>query len=240
MAAVVAAVGCGREGRGERASRSVDTPAASAASDAPSASAETSGSRRTITFMGTSLTAGYGLPDPDSAYPALLQRRIDSLGLSYDVVNAGVSGETSAGARRRLPWTMKRPADVFVLETGANDGLRGLSVDSLRSNIQAIIDSVRRARPAARIVLVGMEAPPNLGARYARRFRSVYPELARKNHLPLVPFLLEGVAGVDTLNQGDGIHPNVRGEHIVADNVWRVLGPLLEQWDREGKARPAA
>lgn len=183
--------------------------------------------RRTIMFMGTSLTAGYGL-DPDSAFTSIVQRRIDSLGLKWDVVNAGVSGETSAGALRRIHWVMHRPVNVFVLESGANDGLRALSVDSLRANLQAIIDSVRQHQPRARIVLVGMEAPPNLGARYASAFHAVYPELAKKNHLPLIPFLLAGVAGVDTLNQGDGIHPNARGERIVASTVWRTVGPMLE------------
>lgn len=236
MAAALAVAGCGR-GEHSAARPGADGPAAASA-PAPGASTDAA-SRRTIMFMGTSLTAGYGLEDPDSAYPSLLQRRIDSLGLSYDVVNAGVSGETSAGALRRLAWTMKRRVDVFVLETGANDGLRGLSVDSLRANVQAIIDSVRRSQPGAHIVLVGMEAPPNLGARYAARFREVYPELARKNHLALVPFLLAGVAGVDSLNQGDGIHPNVVGERLVADNVWRVLARLLAKWYGTGSAPTA-
>jgi acyl-CoA thioesterase-1 len=178
-------------------------------------------------FMGTSLTAGYGLPDPDEAYPALIQRRIDSLGLNYDVVNAGYSGETSAGALRRIEWLMREPVDVFVLETGANDGLRALNPDSLRSNIQRIFDRVRAAHPNARLVLAGMEAPPNLGSRYTAAFREIYPELARKNDATLIPFLLEGVAGVDSLNQPDGIHPNARGEQVIAENVWRVLGPEL-------------
>jgi len=178
--------------------------------------------------MGTSLTAGYGLPDPDEAYPTLIQQRIDSLGLNYDVVNAGVSGETSAGALKRINWIMREPVDVFVLETGANDGLRGLNPDSLRSNIQQIFDRVRAAHPDARLVLAGMEAPPNLGPRYTAAFREIYPELARRNGATLIPFLLDGVAGVDSLNQADGIHPNVRGEKVVAENVWKVVGPMLE------------
>ena len=179
-------------------------------------------------FVGTSLTAGYGL-DPDQAYPALIARRIDSLGLNYDVVNAGVSGETSAGALRRMDWLLRAPVDVFVLETGANDGLRALSVDSMRANIQGILDKVRATHPAARIILVGMEAPPNLGPRYTSAFRAAFPELARKNGAVLVPFLLTDVAGVDTLNQADGIHPNARGARIVADHVWRALRPLLQE-----------
>lgn len=182
--------------------------------------------RKTILFVGTSLTAGLGL-DPEDAYPALIERRIDSLGLNYDVINAGVSGETSAGTLRRIDWLLREPVDVFVLETGANDGLRGLTVDSLRANVQAIIDRVKAKRPSARIVLVAMEAPPNLGPQYTSRFRKVYTDLARADGITLMPFLLQGVAGDAGLNQQDGVHPNVRGERIVADNVWRTLGPVL-------------
>lgn len=221
--AALAVAACGKPDR-ESARAESGGAAREAAASTP---APADAGRRTIMFMGTSLTAGYGL-DPDSAFTTLVQRRIDSLGLKYDVVNAGVSGETSAGALRRIHWAMRRPVDVFVLESGANDGLRALSVDSLRANLQAIIDTVRHDQPGARIVLVGMEAPPNLGARYASAFHAVYPELAKKNHLPLIPFLLAGVAGVDTLNQADGIHPNARGERIVASTVWRVVGPMLE------------
>jgi acyl-CoA thioesterase-1 len=163
----------------------------------------------------------------EQAYPALLQRRVDSLGLRYRVVNAGVSGESSAGALHRIDWLLRDPPAVLVLETGANDGLRGQSPDSLRANIQGIIDRVRGRAPGTRIVLVGMEALPNLGRDYAGRFRAVYPALARANGLPLVPFLLAGVAGVDSLNQQDGMHPTAAGQRMAADNVWRVLGPLL-------------
>jgi len=180
--------------------------------------------------VGTSLTAGLGL-DPDSAYPMLIQQRIDSLGERYQVVNAGVSGETSAGALRRIGWLMRGPVNVFVLETGANDALRALDVDSLRANMQAVLDSVHAHHPQARVVIAGMMAPPNLGPAYTTAFARVYPELARANHATLIPFLLRGVAGVDSLNQSDGIHPNARGERIVAANVWRVLGPLLEKLD---------
>jgi acyl-CoA thioesterase-1 len=183
--------------------------------------------KRRVLFVGTSLTAGYGL-EPDQAYPALIARRIDSLGLNYEVVNAGVSGETSAGALRRIDWLLRAPVDVFVLETGANDGLRALSVDSMRANIQVILDKVRATHPAARVILVGMEAPPNLGPRYTSAFHAVFPELARKNGAVLVPFLLADVAGVDSLNQADGIHPNARGAQIVADRVWRALRPLID------------
>ncbi|HEY9478880.1 MAG TPA: arylesterase, partial [Gemmatimonadaceae bacterium] len=218
---IALALGIAACGRGENASSHRDEQEKSVAGSAAADS-------RTIVFVGTSLTAGLGLADPDQAYPALIQRKLDSLGLNYRVVNAGVSGETSAGTLRRIGWLMRGPVDVLVLETGANDGLRALSVDSLRSNIQRIIDTVRTAHPSARIVLVGMEAPPNLGARYTSSFRAVYPELARANGAALVPFLLEGVAGVDSLNQPDGIHPDVSGARIVAENVWRVLSVVVD------------
>ena len=182
---------------------------------------------RRIVFLGTSLTAGYGLADPSLAYPALIQRRIDSAGLDYQVVNAGVSGATSADTRRSIDWIMAEPVSVLVVETGANDGLRGLDVDSMRANIRAILDRARRQSPPPTLVLAGMEAPPNYGAPYTRRFREVFPELAREYGAAFIPFLLQGVAGVDTLNQADGIHPTPAGQRLVAANVWRVLAPLL-------------
>jgi acyl-CoA thioesterase-1 len=162
------------------------------------------------------------------AYPELLQRKIDSAGLRFATVNAGVSGETSAGARRRIDWLLREPAAVLVIETGANDGLRGLEVDSLAANIQAIIDRARQQSPPPRIILVGMEAPPNFGFGYVRRFRGVYPELAKRNRLPLVPFLLDGVAGVDSLNQSDMLHPTAAGQRHVAETVWPVLEKVLK------------
>jgi acyl-CoA thioesterase-1 len=201
-----------------------DRDAARAPAGPPPASAD--GGRGRVVFLGTSLTAGLGL-DPSQAYPALLQQKIDSAGLRFMAVNAGVSGETSAGARRRIDWVLREPAAVLVIETGANDGLRGLEVDSLRANIQAIVDEARRQSPPPRIILVGMRALPNYGFSYARRFREVYPELAKKNDLPLVPFLLDGVAGVDGLNQADMIHPSVAGQRRVAETVWPVLEKVL-------------
>jgi acyl-CoA thioesterase-1 len=183
--------------------------------------------RRVILFVGTSLTAGLGV-DQDSAYPAVIQRRLDSLHLDWRAQNAGVSGETSAGALRRLPWLLQAPFAILVIETGANDGLRGLDPDSTRANIEAIVAAVRAHDSTTRIVLVGMEAPPNMGPRFTGRFRALFPALARKDHVALVPFLLTGVAGIDSLNQTDGIHPTPRGHRIVADNVWRVLGPMIE------------
>lgn len=200
-------------------SRAKATPAAPAAP----AAAE---SRRRIVFAGTSLTAGYGL-DPDSAYPLQVQRMIDSAGLRFEVVNAGVSGETSAGLLQRLEWLLRGPFDILVVETGANDGLRGIPVETMERNIQQIIDGVRATRPGARVALVQMEAPPNLGRDYTRRFREVFPRLARKNDVLLLPFLLEGVAGVRELNQADGMHPNYEGERILARNVWKGLRPML-------------
>lgn len=181
---------------------------------------------KSIVFLGTSLTAGLGL-DPDSAYPAVLQRKIDSAGLDYTVVNAGVSGESSAGALRRIDWLFRQPPAVLVIETGANDGLRGQDPDSIRANIQALIDRARAQVPTVRIALVGMEAMPNLGADYARRFHAIYPAVARANQVPLVPFLLAGVGGVDSLNQQDGIHPTAAGARLAAENVWKVLLPML-------------
>ena len=182
--------------------------------------------RPVILFVGTSLTAGFGL-DPSEAYPALVQQKLDAAGLRYRVVNAGVSGETSAGARRRLDWLLRQPVAVLVLETGANDGLRGQDPDATRANIQAILDAARHHAPPARLVLVAMEALPNYGDAYRRRFRAIYPELAKTSGATLVPFLLEGVAGEASLNQPDGIHPTAEGQRRVADNVWKVLRPIL-------------
>jgi acyl-CoA thioesterase-1 len=180
-----------------------------------------------VLFAGTSLTAGYGV-DPDAAFPALIQRKIDAAGLRYRVVNAGVSGETSAGARRRIGWLMRQPVAVLVLETGANDGLRGQDPEATRENIQAIFDEARRQKPPPKLVLVAMEALPNYGEDYRRRFRAIYPELAKANGATLIPFLLEGVAGDPRLNQPDGIHPTDEGHARVAENVWKVLKPILE------------
>lgn len=179
-----------------------------------------------VVFLGTSLTAGLGL-DPDSAYPALVERKADAAGRPITAVNAGVSGETSSGALRRLDWVLREPADWVIVETGANDGLRGQSPEALRQNLAEIVRRVRAAQPGARVALVQMEAPRNLGAAYVRRFHDVYGEVAREAGVPLLPFLLEGVAGVGALNQPDGVHPNEEGERRVAENVWRALAPLL-------------
>jgi len=192
----------------------------------PPARAAAPDDRPVLLFLGTSLTAGLGL-SVDSAYPAVIARRVDSLGLGWRVVNGGLSGETSAGAVRRLPWLLQGKIGMLVIETGANDGLRGLDPDSTRANIESIIRQARSYDSAMKIVVVGMEAPPNLGVPYTSRFRAVFPDVARREHLPLIPFLLAGVAGIDSLNQADGIHPTAAGDRIVARNVWRVIGPLL-------------
>jgi acyl-CoA thioesterase-1 len=189
-------------------------------------------SRPVILFVGTSLTAGYGL-DPDEAYPARLQEKIDAAGLDYRVVNAGVSGETSAGARRRIDWLMDaQRVAVLVVETGANDGLRGIDPDDAHANIQAIFDRARQQQPPPALMLIGMAAPPNLGSRYTQRFRAIYPQLAEENGAVLVPFLLEGVAGIARLNQPDGVHPTAEGQRLLAEVVWRHLQPLLLQLGR--------
>lgn len=184
--------------------------------------------RPAVVFLGTSLTAGFGI-DPEQAYPALIQKKIDSAGLEYRVVNAGVSGETSAGARRRIEWLLRQPAAVLVVETGANDGLRGLPPDSLRANIQAIMDRAKALRPAPQLMLVGMRVPPNYGQSYSRHFQEIYPPLARANGATFVPFLLQDVAGVPRLNQPDGVHPTAEGQRVMAETVWRVLRPLLRE-----------
>lgn len=195
-----------------------------------SASTTNTGRRRRVLLLGTSLTAGYGL-DPSEAYPTLLQRAADSAGFNVEFVNAGVSGETSAGARARTDWLLRAPTDVFVLETGANDGLRGTSPGQLRQNLTAILRSVKAKQPTAQLVLVQMEAPPNLGPGYTKEFRDAYIVVAREQGALLAPFLLDGVAGFPALNQGDGIHPNAAGARIVAANVWRALMPVLQQQD---------
>jgi acyl-CoA thioesterase-1 len=181
---------------------------------------------KTILFFGNSLTAGYGL-DVSEAFPALIQARIDSLKLPYKVVNAGLSGETSAGGKNRIGWLLRQNVDVFILELGANDGLRGIPVKETVKNLQDIIDSVQIKNPQTKMIMTGMQVPPNMGAAYSTEFRNIFAELAKKNNMALVPFILEGVGGVPELNQGDGIHPTAEGHRIVAENVWQVLKEKL-------------
>lgn len=180
---------------------------------------------KTILFFGDSLTAGYGL-SPDEAFPALVEKKLVRNGKPSKVVNAGLSGETSAGGLSRIDWILRQPVDIFVLELGANDGLRGLPPDQTQKNLQAIIDKVKAKYPKVRIVVAGMMVPPNLGQDYTTKFRKIFPEIAKKNNATLIPFLLEDVAGDEKLNQADGIHPNVEGHRIVADNVYKVISNL--------------
>ncbi len=184
--------------------------------------------KKTILFFGNSLTAGYGV-EPSEAFPALVGKTIDSLGLNYRVVNAGLSGETTAGGKSRVGWVLRQPVDVFVLELGGNDGLRGIPVKTTEANLQSIIDTVRRKSPEARIVLAGMQIPPNMGPEYTSQFRGIFKRLADKNNTALIPFLLEGVGGVRRLNQPDGIHPTPEGHRLVARTVWEVIEPILEE-----------
>ncbi len=183
---------------------------------------------KVILFFGNSLTAGMGL-NPENAFPALIQKRLDSLQLDYTVVNAGLSGETTSGGKNRLDWVLNQPTAIFVLELGANDGLRGIPLHETRSNLQTIIDMVRKKNPKTQIVLAGMQIPPNMGEAYTSEFRNIFPDLAKKNNAALIPFLLEDVAGVPDLNQTDGIHPTVEGHKILAQNVWDVLKDIVQQ-----------
>jgi acyl-CoA thioesterase I len=181
---------------------------------------------KTILFFGDSLTAGYGL-SPEEAFPALVEKSLNKKGKAVKVTNAGLSGETSAGGLSRIDWILRAPIDVFVLELGANDGLRGLPLEQTRKNLQSIIDKVKAKYPKARIVVTGMMVPPNLGKAYTNEFQKIFPELAKKNNATLIPFLLQDVAGIEKLNQADGIHPNIEGHKIVATNVLKVVEPLL-------------
>lgn len=183
-------------------------------------------SSKTIVFFGNSLTAGYGL-DPEQAFPAIIQQKIDSLRLNWQIVNAGVSGETTTAGLARIDWILQKPLNIFVLELGGNDGLRGIPLEVTEQNLQAMIDKVKAKYPSAPIVLAGMQLPPNLGVKYTKDFATIYPKLAQKNNVILIPFLLEGVGGNPNLNQPDGIHPNAAGAKIVADNVWKIIHPLL-------------
>ena len=180
-----------------------------------------------ILFLGNSLTAGYGI-DPSKAFPALIQKKIDSLGLAYKAINAGLSGETSAGGLRRIPWLLKRKVDILILELGANDGLRGVAVKETQKNLQAIIEVTQRKYPDVKIVIAGMQVPPNIGKAYTARFKSIFIELAKFNHATLIPFLLGGVGGKPELNLPDGIHPTAAGHRIIAENVWEIIKPILE------------
>jgi acyl-CoA thioesterase-1 len=184
---------------------------------------------RVILFLGDSITAGYGL-DPEQAFPALIQERIDAKSWNFKVVNAGQSGDTSAGGLSRLDWLLKNRVDILILELGANDGLRGLPAETTRKNLQAIIDRTKGKYPEAKVIVAGMKVPPNMGGDYGRKFEAVFVDLAKKNNAQLIPFVLEGVGGSRELNLADGIHPTAKGHEIVAANVWKVLEPILRSF----------
>jgi len=222
---LVAVVACQSERNmdGGEASRRADAP-----TNAQAVSADSTASRLNVLFFGTSLTAGYGL-DPSQAFPVLVAKKAAAEGFPINAINAGLSGETSAGALRRIDWVIKRPVDIVVVETGGNDGLRALDAGALKSNLTGIVKKIRAAQPNAKIVLATMEAPPNFGARYTAGFRDAYVSVAREQGVTLMPFLLDSVAGKAELNQDDAVHPNLAGEKIVADNVWRALKPAVAE-----------
>ncbi|WP_233268021.1 arylesterase [Algibacter sp. L3A6] len=204
--------------------------ATDSAETAPETEVETTrntGSKK-IVFFGDSLTAGYGLEDVDDAFPGIIQDKIDALGLEYSIVNSGVSGETTSGGKNRIDWVLNEEPSIFILELGANDGLRGVPLDQSKANLQTIIDAVKTKYPEAVIVLAGMQIPPNMGQSYTTEFKNMFPDLAKKNDLYLIPFLLEDVGGIEALNQSDGIHPTKAGHKILAENVWTVLQPILK------------
>jgi acyl-CoA thioesterase I len=238
LVAAVVVGACGRPESPERpsaepaaAATDVASPASSsggapAASRPTSEARPTSASRPRIVFLGDSLTAGLGL-EKAQAVPALIQERLDRLGYDYEVLNAGVSGDTSAGGLSRLDWSLDGDVKVLVVELGANDGLRGLPVASMKRNLSEII--VRAKSRGVQVLLTGMEAPPNYGQAYTNEFRQVFRDLAREHNVPFMPFFLEGVAGIPALNNPDGIHPNPEGARLVEQAVWKALEPLLEK-----------
>ncbi len=230
--ALICAAACGSRDDFRAERRDAPTGPATAAAPSPTPVPSRVEERPRIVILGDSLTAGLGLPS-SQAYPALLQRRLIDAGLNDEVVNAGVSGDTSAGGLRLLDWALDGNVRVLIVALGGNDALRGLQPDELKRNLAEIIE--RAQARGITVVLAGMDAPPNWGRDYIVAFHQVYPALARQYHVALVPFLLQGVAGHDALNQPDGIHPNTKGARIVADNVWAVLQPIV---DAQHRARP--
>lgn len=189
--------------------------------------AQTSSSKK-IVFFGDSLTAGYGLEDVNDAFPGVIQDKIDALNLDYSIVNSGISGETTTGGKNRIDWVLNEEPTVFILELGANDGLRGVPLQQTKENLQFIIDAVKEKYPSTKIILAGMQLPPNMGQTYTTEFKNLFPSLAEKNDSYLIPFLLDNVGGIASLNQSDGIHPTKEGHKIMATNVWNVLKPILK------------
>ncbi|MEQ9090700.1 MAG: arylesterase [Balneola sp.] len=182
--------------------------------------------KKSILFFGDSISAGYGI-QPQQAFPAVIQDKIDSLGLNYEVINGGLSGETSAGGLRRINWVLQRDIDIMILELGGNDGLRGIDLSSTKDNLQQIIDRAKAKNPEIEIIIAGMQVPPNLGTDYTKEFQNLYPELAEKNNLTLIPLILDKVGGREEFMQPDQIHPNVEGHKVVAETVWETLKPIL-------------
>ncbi len=211
---------------GENTAKKEETTTNSSAENSDDTTKNTS--TKTILCFGDSLTAGYGLDDINDAYPAILQNRLDSLGLAYTVINSGLSGETTAGGKSRISWVLNQKVDVFILELGANDGLRGVPLTETRNNLQSIIDAVRKKNSETTIILAGMQLPPNMGPEYITAFKNIFPDLAQKNELALIPFLLKDVGGIPELNQADGIHPTIEGQKILANNVWEVLKTVVK------------
>jgi len=187
-----------------------------------------SGATKTVLVLGDSIAAGYGV-EREEAFPALLQKKIEAAKLPYRMVNGGVSGDTSSGGLRRIDWMLKQPVDVLVLELGGNDGLRGVNPATTKQNLQGIIDKAKRKYPDIKVVIAGMQMPPNMGEDYTKAFAEMFPALAKTNNATLIPFLLEGVGGKPDMNQLDGIHPSPKGHEVVAENVWKVLEPVLKK-----------
>ncbi len=209
---------------GEKVDKQVESKTTEVIGDEKTPLVETA--QKIILFFGNSLTAGMGL-DPEEAFPAVIQKKLDSLQFDYEVINAGLSGETTASGKNRLNWVLNQKVDVFILELGANDGLRGIPLEETRNNLQAIITAVLEKNQDTKIILAGMQIPPNMGKDYTTEFREIFPILSEKNTTHLIPFLLEDVAGIPELNQGDGIHPTTEGQKIVANNVWEILKEVV-------------
>lgn len=218
-------VSCGNK---ENQPSTETTITSSKSEDSVAASTENEDNQKIILFFGNSLTAGYQL-EASEAFPAVIQQKMDSLGYDYQVVNAGLSGDTTASGKSRLDWVLKQDVDVFVLELGANDGLRGIPLAETRANLQEIIDMVKAKNSETKILVAGMQIPPNMGQDYTAEFRNIFIQLSKTNDVALIPFLLDGVAGIPELNLQDGIHPTAEGYKIVAENVWAVLADVIEK-----------
>lgn len=212
-------VNCGEE----KAQKTTDTTASEEQTDTQT------NKLKTILCFGDSITAGYGLTDTKDAFPGILQQKIDSLDLNYTVINSGLSGETTAGGKSRINWVLNQDISIFILELGANDGLRGVPLSETRANLQAIVDAVKAKSPETKIILAGMELPPNMGQEYTSEFRQIFADIAKKNNLEFIPFILKDVGGIEELNQKDGIHPTVEGHKIVANTVWNTLEPIINE-----------